>query len=129
MYLHFKCYPLFQFLLSHPPFPCFYEDAPPHTHPPLLQHPGTPLHWGKGPSKDRGLLLLMSNNDILCYICGWSWVPPCILFGWWFGLWKLWGVWLADIVLPGVANYFSSFSPFSNSSIEIPVLSPMISYK
>jgi hypothetical protein len=27
------------------------------------------------------------------------WVPPCILFGWWFRSWELWGVWLVDIVL------------------------------
>jgi hypothetical protein len=23
------------------------------------------------------------------------WVPPCVLFGWWFSPWELWGVWLA----------------------------------
>ena len=28
------------------------------------------------------------------------WVPPCVLFGWWFSLWELWRVWLVDIVLP-----------------------------
>ena len=27
------------------------------------------------------------------------WVPPCILFGWWFRPWKLCGVWLVDIVV------------------------------
>jgi hypothetical protein len=27
------------------------------------------------------------------------WVPPCILFGWWFSPWELWGVWLVDIVV------------------------------
>jgi hypothetical protein len=27
-------------------------------------------------------------------------IPPCILFGWGFSLWKLWVVWLVDIVLP-----------------------------
>ena len=26
------------------------------------------------------------------------WVPPCILFGWQFSPWELWGVWLLDIV-------------------------------
>jgi hypothetical protein len=31
------------------------------------------------------------------------WVPPCIVFGWWFSAWKLWGVWLVVIfVLPMV---------------------------
>jgi hypothetical protein len=29
------------------------------------------------------------------------WAPPCVLFGWWFSAWDLWGVWLVDIaVLP-----------------------------
>jgi hypothetical protein len=27
------------------------------------------------------------------------WVPPCVLFGWWFSPWKLLGVWLVDIVV------------------------------
>jgi len=27
------------------------------------------------------------------------WVPPCVLLGWWFSLWALWGVWLVDIVI------------------------------
>jgi hypothetical protein len=25
------------------------------------------------------------------------WVPPCVLFGWWFSSWELWGIWLVDI--------------------------------
>ena len=25
------------------------------------------------------------------------WVPPCVLFGWWFNPWGLWGIWLVDI--------------------------------
>jgi hypothetical protein len=28
------------------------------------------------------------------------WVPPCILFGWWFSPWELWGYWLVHIVFP-----------------------------
>jgi hypothetical protein len=28
------------------------------------------------------------------------WVLPCVIFSWWFSLWKLWGIWLVDIVLP-----------------------------
>ena len=27
-------------------------------------------------------------------------VPPCVLFGWWFSPWELWGHWLVHIVLP-----------------------------
>jgi len=42
------------------------------------------------------------------------WVPPCVLFGWWFSPWELWGFWLVDIVvLPMGLQTFSSFSPFS----------------
>jgi hypothetical protein len=28
------------------------------------------------------------------------WVPPRVLFGWWFSPWKLWGYWLIHIVVP-----------------------------
>jgi hypothetical protein len=29
------------------------------------------------------------------------WVSPCVLFGWCFSSWELWGVWLVDVtVLP-----------------------------
>jgi hypothetical protein len=24
------------------------------------------------------------------------WIPPCVLLGWWFSLWELWGLWLVD---------------------------------
>ena len=28
------------------------------------------------------------------------WIPPCVLFGWWFSPWELWGYWLVHIVVP-----------------------------
>jgi hypothetical protein len=28
------------------------------------------------------------------------WVPPCVLFGWWFSPWELWGYWLVHIAVP-----------------------------
>ena len=28
------------------------------------------------------------------------WVPPCVLFGWWFSPWELLGYWLVHIVVP-----------------------------
>ena len=28
------------------------------------------------------------------------WIPPCVLFGWWFSPWDLWGYWLVHIVDP-----------------------------
>jgi hypothetical protein len=55
---------------------------------------------------------LIPNKAILCYICGWSHRSLCVLFGWWFSSW-------------GVANPFSFFSPFSNSSTGDSVLSPI----
>ena len=37
----------------------------------------------------------------LLHMCLEPWVPPCVLFGWCFSPWELWGVWLVDIaVLP-----------------------------
>jgi hypothetical protein len=28
------------------------------------------------------------------------WVPPCVIFGWWFSSWELWEYWLVHIVVP-----------------------------
>ena len=52
---------------------------------------------------------------------------------WWFSPWELWGRgravgWYCSSSY-GVANPFSSFSPFSSSSIGIPVLSTMVGCK
>jgi hypothetical protein len=48
-----------------------------------------------------------------------SWVPPCVLFGWWFSPWELWGYWLVDIVVlpmglqtPSAPSVLSLTSPF-----------------
>ena len=40
--------------LFHPLLPCFYEGAPPSTHPLLPHCPSIPLHWGIKPSQDQG---------------------------------------------------------------------------
>ena len=73
----------------------------PSTHPLLPSCPGILQHWGIKPSQDQGPLLpLMSDKAILCYICGWSHRSLHELFGWWFNLWELQGLWLVDIVLP-----------------------------
>ena len=37
-----------------PPFPCFYEGAPPTTYLPLPHHPSIPLYWGIKHSQDQG---------------------------------------------------------------------------
>ena len=50
------------------------------------------------------------------------WVPPCVLFGWWFSPRSSGGC-------GGGRGLLSSFSPFSNSSVGVPVLSPMADCK
>jgi hypothetical protein len=49
------------------------------------------------------------------------WVPPCELFGWWFSPWELWGVLVGSYCYSsyGAADPFSSFGPFSSSSIGV----------
>jgi hypothetical protein len=56
------------------------------------------------------------------------WVPPCVLFGWWFIPCELWRglVGWHCCSSYGVANPFSSSSPSPNSSIGVPMLSPMV---
>ena len=59
-----------------------------------------------------------------------SLVPPYVLFGWHFCSWRLWEVCLVGrVVFLWVGNPFSSFSPFSDSSIGDPVLSTMVGCK
>jgi len=77
---YFYCYLFIFYVFTFPAFPrpltaspYLKEDAPTPTYPILLQHLGIPLHWGNKPSQDQGnFLLLILENAILCYICGWS---------------------------------------------------------
>jgi hypothetical protein len=111
--------------LQKPPIPIFPPPASLRvlTHPLLPPCPGIPLYWGMEPSQDQGpLLRLMPNKAILSYICGWS--------HWTFHVYSLLGGlvpgspgdsgWLILFFFSWVANLFSSFSPFSNSSIGTP---------
>jgi hypothetical protein len=42
----------------------------------------------------------MPDRAILCYICSWIHeVTLCVISGWWFSPWELWGVWMVDIVV------------------------------
>jgi len=108
---------------------CFFEDAPTPTHPLPLQHLGSPLHWGNECSQDQGLLLLMPDNAILCYICGWS-HGSLHVYSWVGGLvpGSSRGFWLIDIVLlpmglqtpstPSVLSLTPSLgSPFSSQCL------------
>jgi hypothetical protein len=89
---------------------------------PLLR-PGIPIHWNIQPSQDQGASLpLMSKKAILCYICEWSHgslhvyslvgglVPGSSGVGVGLVGWYCYSSY-------GVANPFSSFSPFYNSAI------------
>lgn len=105
------------------------------THPLPPHCPGTPLHWRIKPSQEQGPLLpLMPENVILCYICccshgsfhAYSLVGGLVprssysggcLVGW-YGCSSY-----------GIANPFSSFRSFSNSSIGNLVLSPVLGCK
>jgi hypothetical protein len=52
---------------------CFYEGAPPPTHPLLPHCSSIPLPWGIKPPQDQGSPLpLMSEKAIPCHICIWS---------------------------------------------------------
>jgi len=114
--------------LSHPPSPCFYEDVLPPTYRLLPPHPGISLLWSIKPSQNQGPLLpLMSEKPIFCYICYWSHgsLNVCSLVGG-LVLGSFGGLWLLILLFfLCVTNPFSSFSPFSNSSIGDPVFSPM----
>jgi hypothetical protein len=55
-------------------------------------------------------------------------VAPCIILGWWFSPWMLWGCLVGRYCCSSyeVANPLSSFNHFSNSSIGQPMLSSMV---
>jgi hypothetical protein len=116
------------------PYYIFYDGVPPPTQGIPSPHSGIPLHWDIEPSQDQGPLLpLMTDKAILCYICSWSHgllqvyslvgglVPGSSGRWWWWG-----SGWLILLFFLWVANSFSSFSPFFNSSIGHPMLSPMV---
>lgn len=90
---------------------------------------GITLYWGIKPSQDQGPLLpLMPDKAILCYICRWSHGSLHVYL-------------LVGSLVPGSSgllillfflwhcDLFSSFNPFSNSSIGVPMLSLMVSCK
>ena len=105
IHLHFKFCTSSQFSLCNPTPPhtlplCLYEGAPPPTHP-LPPHPSSiPLPCGIQPPQDQGppLPLMPIRQSSATY---WLelWIPPCVLFGWWFSPWELWVVCLIDLVL------------------------------
>jgi hypothetical protein len=49
------------------------------------------------------------------------WVPPCVLFGWWFSPWELWGEGAPIVVVPMGLQIPSAPSDFS---LALPLGSP-----
>jgi hypothetical protein len=95
----FPGFPSWLPLFSH--FPNFYEGALSLTHPLSPHHPGIPLHWeiwaftrprASPPTDAR-------QGHPLLHMLLEPWVPPCVLFSWWFSPWQLWGYWLIHIVV------------------------------
>ena len=123
-----------------PPMPspshCFYDSFP-HQHPLPPSHTRILLHWGIKPSQNQGPLLPLMHDKghplLHMYICCWSHgsfhvyslvggLVPRSSGGW--GKQDLVGCFCCSSY--GVINPFRSFSPFSNSSIGVPLLSPMV---
>jgi hypothetical protein len=75
----------------------------------LLPNPPTPASWPwhsptrrhrafTGPRASPPIDVRLGHP--LLHIQLEPWVPPCVLFGWWFSPWELWGYWLVHIVVP-----------------------------
>ena len=115
-------------ILSHIPPSCFYEGTPPPTHPlpslcpghsPTLEHQAF-----TGPRASIPIDLQQGHPQLHMQLEPWD--PLCVLFGWWFCPLEFWVIWLVNIVVLMGCKPFSSFSPFSNSTIVDPMLSIIV---
>ena len=88
---------------------------------PLLPHCSSiSLCWDIKPPQGQGPPIpFMPDKAIFCFICVWS--HGFLLFGWWFGPWELWVVWLVDVVL---SMGFQSSSAPSVPPLALPLGSP-----
>ena len=95
--LHFKCYPLSRSPLQKLPIPSLLPLPPggcASTYPPipafLLWHSPTLGH--RTPTGPRAVPSIdVQQGHPLPHVRLEPWVPPCVLFGWWSSLLKLWG--------------------------------------
>jgi hypothetical protein len=128
-YLHFKCYPFSRSPLQKPSIPdsfplSLWGCSPTHTTTPAFSpwHSPTLGQWTPTEPTD------VQQGHLLPHKWLESWVPPCVLFGWWSSPWVLQG----DLAgwhccsTHGAAHPLSCFSPFSNSSSGDPILTPMV---
>jgi hypothetical protein len=87
-------------LLTNPPTPPFCPG-----HSPTLRHRAL-TGWRASPPIDDwlGHPLVHMNLE--------PWIPPCVLFGWWFSPWELWEYWLVHIVVHpvGVQTFSAPWS-------------------
>jgi hypothetical protein len=85
-------------------FPYFYEGASPPSptsppwHSPTLGH-GAFTRPGASPPIDGYPLLHLLVE---------SWVTPCVLFGWWFSPWELWGQGPDWLILGDISCHMST---------------------
>jgi hypothetical protein len=128
LYLHFKCYPISWFPFQNPPIPSplllLTNPSTPTSlsrHSPTLRHRAFTGPRASPPIDDQQVHLLLHMQLE-------TWVPPCVLFGWWFSPWELWGVLVGSYCCSSyeAVNPFNSLGSFSSSSIGDPVLSPMV---
>jgi hypothetical protein len=99
-YLHFKLYPLSSFPLWNSPYPIG---------PSMVTNLPTPasLSWHSPTLGQQAFtrpraspLIDVPQGHALLHTQLKTWVPPYVLFGWWFSPWGLWGYWLVHIVVP-----------------------------
>ena len=104
--LHFKYYslhyPLSQFALYKPHplllllllllWGCSPNHPPTPTSPPW--HPPTLGHWAFTGPRASPPIDAQQGHPLLHMQ-----LEPCVLLGWWFSPWELWGIWLVDIVV------------------------------
>jgi hypothetical protein len=124
VYLHFKFYPLSQFTLQKPTVPSFLSLLLWGCSPTNQPTPASPpwhsftLGYQTFTEPRASSLIYAQQGHPLLHTCLELWVTTCVLFSWWFSLWELYGSgWLIWLFLLWIANPFSSFTNFSNSSI------------
>jgi hypothetical protein len=115
--------------LSHPPPTASMRVLP---HPPLPHCPGIPLHWASSlhSTKDHSFHWCPTRPSSATYATGVTGASMCTLWLVVKSLGALGGLvgWYCCSSY-GVANPFSSFSPFPNSPIGAPMPSPMFDCK
>ena len=89
MYLHFKCYPLPP--ISDPPPPASMKMLPlPPVHSCLLPSNSPTLRHRAFTGPKASPPFDAQQGHPLLHMQLEPWVPPCVLFGWWFRPWEHW---------------------------------------